>query len=91
MLEHDYIDYTLKEVKKCKNKPYIMCNKELASEIFPVIKKVYPDAEIYTLGITQYIIVSDKAKKVLYRKLNKKKADYQSVISEIDIIINSLN
>lgn len=90
MHNREMLDYTVKEIRKMKVTPFHMSNKQLADELFPYIKDVFPDAMIVKCGISQWITISKKAQNTLIKQLNSIKKDHEKAILEIENAISEL-
>lgn len=70
--------------------PYILANAELAAEYLKEVRKDLPGVNMYTLGVNQFFIYTDKQKKALIDIVmrdidshNKRLMDCDRVLSEI--------
>lgn len=70
MVDLEILQYTISEISKNINKPYVMNNSNLANELLPNLKKEFPSIELIEFGITQYFVVNVRAKKKLKNNLH---------------------
>lgn len=86
----DDYEWMIDKLSKKKGTPYCMANESLADNIFPHIKKKFPEAIMIKIGIEQYITVTKRAQNALIKRLKSRKAEHEKTINEIDSAIEKL-
>ena len=89
-MNRDHLEYNLKEIRRHKGIPFDLANETLADEQFPYIKQDFPGAQMIKYDICQYIIVTDRARKVLIKRLDALKTKYETWIQKLDEVIKQL-
>lgn len=86
----DDIEYYLQELRSSKEMPYTMANEELADELFPHVKAIYPCATMVKIGTGQYIVVTGHARNILLKKLAASRVGHENCIAKIEKAVNEL-
>lgn len=64
-----------------------MANEELADDIFPFIKKQFPDAIMVKVDIEQFITVSKRGQNALIKRLKSRKEVHEKDINGLNYAI----
>lgn len=89
-MDKEHFDYILKEINEHSGTPYQMANEEIADEMFPYIQMEFPNARIAKLGITQYIVVTTRAKNVLIRQMELREEKHLQEVTIIEQMLSDL-
>lgn len=81
----------LNEVKRKKNIPFRMANKELADELFPLVKKSFPSAQILECNEQQYIVLSQQAANKLKKIFNNKISREKEILNDLFAAVETLS
>lgn len=90
MVNEDHLNYYLKDLRNRKGSPYCMANAALTDEIFPYVQAEFPEAIMVQQGISQYIVVTKRARTELLKRFQVSKLEHEKAISEIDGVIQAL-
>lgn len=91
MVETGILEYTISEINKKKGSPYHMGNEELANELLPYIKTIYPDVQMIKYGISQWFVVSPRAKNKLKKQLAEMLVKRRKSLVELENALERLN
>lgn len=91
MVDRDTIKYTITEIKKKKGTPYHMANEKLADELYPYIQNEFRDVQMIKYGVTQWFVVSERAKNKVKKQLENKIVEHNQALVEIQGAVNKLN
>lgn len=89
-MDIDHARYVLKEITSNINVPFEMANEDLADDVFPYIKRVFPNAIMVKCGIDQYIVVNDRAKNALIQQLQGRKKKLLEEADQMESAISVL-
>lgn len=84
------LDYTITEIRKKIGTPYHMANKDIANQLYPYIKNVFPNLEMFEDGIHQWFIVSDRAKNKLRKQFEERLLEHKKIIVDLQFTIDRL-
>jgi len=90
-MDRGNLEWNLNELRKHKSSPYCLANEEIADEMFPFVQVEFPNAIMVKQGISQYIVVSKRAKTSLLKKFQDSKDKHAKAILEIDNVIHELD
>lgn len=91
IVDRAFLEYTLKESRNHKGKPYQMANEEYSDALFLHVKQIFPEAQMVKCDIAQYIVVTKRAQTALIKLLLDSKAKHENYITEIEAALNGLN
>ena len=89
-MDRGNLEWNLNELRKHKGSPYCLANEEIADEMFPFVQVEFPNAIMVKQGISQYIVVSRRAKTSLLKKFQDSKIKHEKAIIEIDNVMHEL-
>jgi len=84
MIDKELLDYTVDEIKKNINKPYIMNNNELATEILGELVFFFPDIKMVKVGNSEMFYITEKSKIRIIKMIEKKLADHKHKIGFLE-------
>ena len=90
-MDRAFLEYTLKEIRNHKGKPYQMANEEYSDALFLHVKQIFPEPQMVKCDIAQYIVVTKRAQTALIKLLLDSKAKHENYITEIEAALNGLN
>ena len=90
-MDRDLLEYNIASIRRNPNKPYRYNNMELASEEYPFIKEEFPHAMLFCINDAQYIIVNEKARKDLVKRLDNTRRDLASALRNTERILYDVN
>ena len=91
MVDREHLAYIIKEINESKGTPYQIANEELADEIFPYLKKEFPDIQMVKYDVYQWFVVTKRAGNTLKKQLEEMILNHNYSISELKKTINKLN
>lgn len=86
----DHLNWVIRNIKKRVNAPYMMANEPLADDIFPNIKKEFPEAIMIKIGIEQWITVTKRGQNALIKLFKNRRSEYEKSINEVESAIEKL-
>lgn len=84
------MEYIKNEMQKNKNRYILLANEEMAKEAFAYVKKYYPQATMVEWNDCQYIVMTEKGRKCLLRKMNAVKARKERELKQLDKVVSCL-
>ncbi len=84
------LEYYMEQIRETDRHPYQMSNRCLAEALFGRVKKEYPDAEYFTYGILQWIVVSGAARCRLAVQLRRMEEIRTGELDELKKIIKEV-
>ena len=91
MLDREQLKYTVKEIKKNINKPYMMSNAPLADELLKELIVYFPAIKMVQLGTSQMFYVTDKSKSKVQEHIKNHISDLQRKLVIYETSLSNLN
>lgn len=91
MIDRELLQYTIKEVTKNINKPYIMSNGALAVELLEELILTFPDIKMVPVGSSQMFYLTDKSKKKIEKIIQTHIQEHKKMIFEYEDNLKELN
>lgn len=89
-MDIDHARYVLKEIASNISMPFEMANEELADDVFPYIKRAFPNAIMVKCGIEQYVVVNDRARNALIKQLEGRRKKLLEEVDQMESVISIL-
>lgn len=86
----DHLEWVIRNINKRVNAPYMMANENLADDIFPNVKRYFPEAIMIKIGISQWIAVTKRGQNALIKLLKSYIAEHEKEIREIENAIKQI-
>ena len=90
-MDKELLEYNIASIRRNPNRPYRYNNLELVSEEFPFIKEEFPHAVLFCTNSFQYVIVNEKARKDLAKKLDNSRRELAAELHKIEHILFDVN
>lgn len=93
MNQHDteFAAYVLSGLRKRRDTPFQMANAKMSDIVFPSVKQEFPEVLLIKLGISQYFVVTVRARNALRRQLKAEKARLETEVRDLDAAIAMLS
>lgn len=86
-MRNEELKIYVKEAERKKSAPYRIDNKDIANEIYKIVKADYPNADIIEVMGTSYICLTEKAKEKVKVIILKMIEERTKQIKELETII----
>jgi len=86
----DHLEWTIRNINKRINAPHMMANEKLADDIFPNIRRYFPEAIMIKIGIVQWITVTKRGQNALIKLLKRDISEHERDIREIENAIKQI-
>jgi len=89
-MDREHLECNMRDLRKQKGKPFCLANEEVADEMFPYVLAEFPGATMVKQGISQYIVVSKRARNDLIKRFQASKRIHEREITGIEKAVNEL-